>query len=100
MIDIHRVPRLFEAGLDVARHLHEWRLDQQIGDWWVVTRLLEINAENVIIVLRLVIGHFAANIWPISAHKALVCLAEDRIETFAWFDDPIDRAQHRLHNQL
>jgi len=100
MIDIHRVPRLFEDGLDVARNLHEWRLDQQIGDWWVVRRLLEINAENILVVLRLVTGHFAANIGPIGAHKALVCFAEDRIEAFARLDDPIDRAQYRLHNQF
>ena len=100
MINIHCVPRLFETGLDVARNLHEWRLDQQVGDWWVVRRLLEINAENVFIFLRLVAGHFAANIWPIGAHEALVGLAENWIETFARLDDPIDRAQHRLHDQF
>lgn len=99
MVDVGRVRCQFALLLDVARNLHKRRLDQDVRDWRVMTRLLEINAENVLVVLLLV-GQFLPDGRPVGAHEGLVSLAQHWVEALAWLDNPIDGAEHCLHHEL
>lgn len=74
MIEIDHICRLLELQFYVSCNLDQWRLDQNVRDRRMMTRLLHVNAENILII-SLVTWQLPLNIGPVCAHERLESLS-------------------------